>query len=383
MSTFLSRNGLEEIAVGGILGLQTILPIFLSIPFGFIGDRVGHKKMITFGSVGMFLGAGLCYLTSQTLWLIVPAQLISGVAQMTVWISAQALILEIGTSCPDRKIAQFSTLTALGQAAGPLMAGFLVDFYGYSFDFFANALMSLIMLGCAMLLSSKRSAEKNGAAPGHSLRQELRSILVNSYWQGIELARKRDVFYTLVFTFLLAFTLNQRTSFYPIYLHESGWGVSMIGILISIGSISAILVRFICPLLLARMSAWTLMQVCNVVSIAGMFLTPLFDSFYVLAVVSCFTGLALGLNQPLSLQLIYQFTDSQQYGLSIGIRMICNRLAQFVNPLSFALFSHVVGMGIAFYLTGALLISVLLFANHRLSIRPIANIKPKRGIFHG
>lgn len=114
------------------------------IPSGFIGDRFGPRKALTFGAVITIVG-NLIFSQGASLTSLVIGQLINGLGQAMGWNSAVKMIVNwFPRSRRATAIGLFITCVTIGSSFGIRAAGYLGDHMGWRSAFtFLPALLGL------------------------------------------------------------------------------------------------------------------------------------------------------------------------------------------------------------------------------------------------
>ncbi|MBD3361385.1 MFS transporter [Candidatus Woesearchaeota archaeon] len=156
-----------KIYIGTII-ITSILKMLSNRHWGIITDRYGDKPVAVICMFGTAL-VPLTYLfvTPNTLWLIVPAQIISGIAWAGVDLSAFNLLLDFTN--PKRRateIAQHNMIIAIPLIISPIFGGILADniqhfvITGIPFVFLVSAILRLISSGLMYRISEPRAKRK-------------------------------------------------------------------------------------------------------------------------------------------------------------------------------------------------------------------------------
>jgi len=340
--------GMTEAEIGMVVGVYAVLPFLLAIPSGGIADKIGRVKVLRFGSVLMLL-SGAFYMLSSNIYFLFVGQIFAGFGQMLVWLVIQVMITTEKTKQSER-IASFTLYTTLGQVLGPLIGGFLTEKFHMGVNFGVYTLFSFILVVFAFQL-------KEPNRPILTTKMNIKKM----YGSSLLLLRNKGILATLLCTFIALFILDARMTFLPIYLQDIGITPFQIGLLISIGACSALFIKPIYPALIKYFGYKILLIITFIISLSLLFLTPVLNQFYSFAVLLVVSGLALGINQPLSLSMISDQTEDSERGIAIGLRLMANRLSQLLDPFMFGMLTLVFGLKISFILIGffLLLLSIL------------------------
>lgn len=365
ITLYAASLGLQGLSIGIVLAVYALLPMLAAIPGGFIADRFGRSTVLRAGSF-MMLGSGLLYWISSGPWTLALAQLLAGLGQMAVWLAVQVLITEGPAQGNEGRFATFSLYMAIGQMLAPLLSGYLADHFGYKMVFAGYILSSMLLLitswKCRDESPSALPSEKaEGSSPLPLPLKSTSEKLFRWLGQCLGLLRNPGFAVILLTTFISLFIIDVRTAYLPLHLESLGISNTKVGLLVSIGAVSALFVRPIYPRLMARLSFGWMLILTYAVSLLLLFVTPLLTNFYGIAALVFITGLALGINQPLTLSMIAHSTAPEERGLGIGLRLMSNRAAQLMDPLLFGFFTAFVSLQASFLLVGALLLACCVF----------------------
>ena len=124
-------GGATAATVGVLIALYALLPMLLAVPAGRVIDRIGVRRPMLAGSIGVACGAALPALWPGLPALYVAATLI-GASFMTFQVATQYATGEL--SGPDARAEGYSLLAlgySLSSFAGPLVTGFVIDHWGF------------------------------------------------------------------------------------------------------------------------------------------------------------------------------------------------------------------------------------------------------------
>lgn len=121
--------GLSYEFFGAAAALATVTKIITHRYIGLITDRIGDKPVMAFSVLGTALVPLLfLFTTKETLWMIIPAQIISGMFWAGVDLASFNLLLDF--SNPKKRavqIAEFSIITSIPLIIAPILGGYIVD----------------------------------------------------------------------------------------------------------------------------------------------------------------------------------------------------------------------------------------------------------------
>lgn len=122
---------MDEQTIGVMTGVL-LLGVTVANPLiGWMGDRFGHRRIMTLGSVVMALSAALAIFAPAVGWFYAVFGL-AGFAQAVLWTTTMAMTVEFGQD--DERpyyIGLANTLTAPTTILSPILGGWLVDTLGF------------------------------------------------------------------------------------------------------------------------------------------------------------------------------------------------------------------------------------------------------------
>ena len=337
----LSR-GASAFTVGVLISLYALLPMFLSVPAGRLVDRIGARRPMLFGSVAIGISAVLPVAFPGMPALFVSATLL-GIGFMAFQLAAQNTTGEIGG--PAARARNFSLL-ALGYSvssfAGPLVAGFAIDHFGYRAAFGIFALLPLIPIA---VLTKGRLAlpepHENRATTPHG---------------GIAaLLRHRTLRRVFAANALLSLGWDLHTIFVPIYGAKIGLSASEIGGVLSAFAAGVFVVRFFMPTIGRKLREQQVLAASMLVAAAVFFAFPFLQSVTALFALSFTLGLGLGGGQPIVLSLLHTLARPGRLGEAAGVRMALVNSMSFGAPIVLGAIGASVGIVPVFWTVGACL----------------------------
>ena len=337
----LADLGSGDALIGVILGLFSLATFALALPGGRLMDNFGLRRALLAGSAGMVV-TGLAFAFSTLVWQVAAVLIVAGITELAVWLSMQALASQAGAGEDLRRhLALFSFAWGAGAAVGPSLGSAL---YARG-DFAAVALLYAAMAGVALICAAAvpsvtRSAHRD--EPPVAMRSAVRSMWSSSAVRSV-----------LLSSFVVLFVYGIRNSFYPLLLEREGVPVPQIGLLLSTIGVASLLVRLPLPVLVRRIGPRRALILSMWLPIAGMTVTPWVSSMWLLLPAAAVVGLGMGINAPVTVELMALATAPRERGLAMGMRVSANRLAQMVQPVLFGTVAATIGMPFAFAAGGA------------------------------
>jgi MFS family permease len=342
----LDALGASEAVVGFVVALFPLSSLGLAIPSGRLVDRIGVQRMLVAGFVGMAItGAGFALSTSTATIAVLTAAI--GLTELATWIALQSLASAAGTGeFLTKQLALFSLAWGVGLAGGPMLGAVVYDRFGF-------ALVGTLYLTCGAvaLLCIWRAPRVVIGAHGAVARIRTRDG-IRSMWAAAPIRA------TLLSSFVVLFVIGVKGSFLPLYLERAGLSVPRIGVVLSAMGVAALVIRIPLPWFLRRYGAAPTLVASMWLALVPMTMMPAVQGFGLWLALGIVCGLGLGINPPVTVELMAQHTDASVRGLAMGLRLTANRVAQIIQPVFFGAVISTAGFGAAFALSGGALAAV-------------------------
>ncbi|HSV78625.1 MAG TPA: MFS transporter [Ramlibacter sp.] len=334
------QAGYSQAAVGGLLALFSLMPVFIALPAGRFADRHGLKKPVGWAVIAAALGAALAA-AFPVLPMLCLAALLSGGATVATLIALQRHVGRAAAG-PSELRKVFSWLAigpAISNFIGPFLSGLIIDHVGYRAAFTLLALLPLVCWLCVRTATELPPVEE----PAHGRR-----------------TRAWDLFRSPVFTRLmlvnwfLSSAWELHSFVLPVLGHERGLSASVIGTILGAFALSAAAIRLLLPVVAARVREWALIATAMIVAAAVYGVYPLMDSALAMGACSMVLGLALGLVQPMVMSMLHQVTPEHRHGEAVGMRMMVINASSVLMPTIFGAASAAMGVAGLFWTIAAL-----------------------------
>lgn len=235
-------NGSEIIWIASAFMVPVVV---FELSFGLLGDRFGHRRLISIGALTLALGSLLCTLapTVQIMWI---GSAINGLGAGAMYPASLALLAVVTPTLAQRAkaIAAWSGCLSAGAVIAPVMAGGLASAGMWQLSYGA-----VVILGVGIAVFSRLAAAESPRLPARAVD-----------WGG-------QITLALGLTLIL-FALIQGP--------ESGWTTPSVWISLLVGLVS--LVAFIViqrrvgnPLLQLELFRNPAFSVASIVAVVGMF----------------------------------------------------------------------------------------------------------------
>ncbi|MGP1609357.1 MAG: MFS transporter, partial [Burkholderiales bacterium] len=243
MSLSALELGANEFFVGMLFSTYALFPLLLSVYAGKISDRIGFRRPMLYGTIGLLAGLALPFLVFRLEALYVAAALI-GCCYIFYTVAVQHLIGAMADGVDRTKnYSWFSLGIGMTALLGPTSAGFLIDAIGHRATFAVLAAMPVVpmlLLGLWTGWLPKTThtpvstAEKATHRVGDLVRnQSLRRVLITA---GI-----------------IETALELYNLLLPIYGHRIGLSASEIGMILGAFGLALLIVRSVMAHLVKRL----------------------------------------------------------------------------------------------------------------------------------
>jgi len=349
--------GASATVIGIAAGARSLLPFLFSIHGGALLDRLGVRRVMVFCAAAS-CGLALLYPAVPLIGALILFQIVAGFLQTLGWIGAQTQIGQL-TGGQATYMGRFTFISIIANFFTPPLAGIAWDLAG------AWGAFGAISLWAGMLwVSSAAMPVPDGAAVQKGPLQ-LRDLLpkLDDYRAAFRLAASPAVGFVVLCSFLMNSNISMRFTFLPVYLTEVGFEGATIGLFVG----AAFLFGAPAALFTGRLERlmappWMLLILIAVAAVA-IGATPAFTGIAGLAFLTCLFGLAAGLALALVMTLLSRTVPTDGLGKSIGLRTTANRFSSLVIPILMGGLIDLLGLGIGFVVTAALVIGSVLLAS--------------------
>jgi MFS family permease len=335
-------QGANAATVGVLLALYAVLPMFLAISAGRLADRIGVRRPMLVGSCGIAVGAALPFIVPGLASLFVTAVLI-GVSFMAFQVATQYATGELGG--PEARVRNFGLL-ALGYSTssitGPLVAGFVIDHFGFRATF--AVLMLLPLIPVAVLAGNRLSLP--GPHPAHA---------AHPLSHALDLVMHTELRRVFAINALLTMAWELHTIFVPIYGNSIGLSASWIGLILAAFASATFVVRLAMPLIARRLTEHRVLTAALFIAGAVYIAFPFSRNVGTLMTLSFCLGIGLGSGQPMVMALLHSHAPPGRMGEAAGVRMsLINSMAVAV-PLLFGAVGATFGLAPVLWSVGLFL----------------------------
>jgi predicted MFS family arabinose efflux permease len=334
--------GAQPFDIGLLLATYGLFALVLAVYVGRVTDRYGVRAPIVAGVVATVVGILLPYV-----WPTLPAIFLSAAITGTGFIFAQVGLQTLTGSLAEgeartRNINLYALVISTADFIGPVVTGFAIDHSGH-----VSAYLYLAVLSATTLLGLAFIARSFPGGNGHPRGKRARRM---ADLIGVPNLRRVFIASAVVMTGLDLFQL-----YMPLYGHRIGLSASAIGLVLGAFAAAGFVTRAVMTLIVRRLGEETTLIGSIVCAACTFVLIPFVENGYALGLISFALGLGMGLGQPLSVILAYNYSPPGRAGETIGLRIAINNSMHVVVPTALGGMGSLIGVGPVFWLSSAML----------------------------
>ena len=293
--------------IGLVAGASTLTGVVLKLPAGAISDAVGRRAVL-FSAGGVFALMPFSYPLASTLTGLLLLRLVHGSATALFGPTASATLSDVAPAAErGRWLGTYSAIQGCGQAAGPVIAGWLLAWSGFSRTFTAAGFLGLTawLLLATVVPSAKRSSRLELVNVGAAVRAVMRDsrLILTSIAQAGQF-----------------FLHGLLTAFLPLYaVDRAGLGAAQAGLLFGAQMLTTIVSRPLFGAVSDRIGRPPMIVGGLGMCAAAVGALAIAQSFAVLLMISAVYGAGLAVTTSSTAALITDLSDRSRYGAAHGL----------------------------------------------------------------
>lgn len=310
----------------------SILPLCIAISAGKIIDQFGEKLPLIIGMVGMMITLLLPFLF-ESIWALFVMKFFLGGSQLLGILASQNGVQKVVMpEGRNKTIANFSLFSSLGMLLGPLVGTYVGAIFNYRTVYLVLATMCTIPLVCSLLLHPTEVVKSE--VNNKSAINEVKEVL-----------KRPGLTPVLIISMLSLSTLDIFYVYFPLYAKSIGLTVIQIGWVLSIQALCNALTRMFLDRFIQWIGYMYVLLVALLLGVISFGALIMFDHIIYILLIASLLGVGLGIIQPLTTTLTFNFAPDGRTGLALGIRLTGNRVGQICIPLVFGSISGITGIG--------------------------------------
>ncbi|WP_256104732.1 MFS transporter [Streptomyces sp. ODS05-4] len=341
--------GADERAVGVIAGVYALLPLFAAVPLGRRTDRGRCAPLLPAGVVLIAGGCALSGTAGSLPWMAVWSG-VMGLGHLAFVIGAQSIVARRSAPAEqDRDFGHFTIGASLGQLAGPVAAGLLVD--GGPAGGGLGPTSALALLAAAAVAACSLTSLWRIEAPPGPARARPATVPVH------RILRTRGVPAGILTSLAVLSATDVLTAYLPVVGEHRGIAPATVGLLLSLRAAATIACRLVMTPMIRLVGRTALLT--GTCALGGLLCAgvALPVPVWALAVMLAALGFCLGVGQPLSMTTVVRAAPDDARSTALALRLTGNRLGQVAAPASAGLVAGTAGPAAPFTMLGALLLA--------------------------
>jgi MFS family permease len=334
--------GATPLHIGLLLAAYGVFPLLMAVSAGRIADRYGSRIPVIFGMVVCTLGAVLPWF-APSLPLLFAAALVTGFGFILGQVALQSLVGSLGEGeARTRNFNNYALIVAMADFVGPVVAGFSIDHLGHVPAYLvmgAFGVTSVVMI----LVLARRIPLRRRPAPAPAGQSML------------DLFRDPDMRRVLIASAVVMTGIDLFQLYMPLYGHQVGLSASAIGMVLGTAAAATFVSRALLPTLAAHYGQEATLLYSLFLTAAMFILISLFSSGLVLGLICFVLGLGMGLGQPLTVMLCYQYSPRGRSGESLGLRIAINNSMHVAVPALFGAVGSAFGLAPVFWVSAGVI----------------------------
>ena len=341
------KQGFSPVAVGALLALFALSPMFSALPAGRYSDRRGLQKLtrmsVVLAASGIFLSA---------IWPIFPVMCLSalavGGATGMVLIALQRHVGRMATDPGALKVA-FSWLSlgpAVSNFLGPVAAGLLIDFAGPSAGDVSGFRWAFLLMALFPLFTWFWVRQ----VPELPLSPELPNAQPR---RALDLLAEPMMRRLLSVNWLLSSCWDVHTFLVPVLGHERGYSASVVGSILGAFALASAFIRICLPFISRHVKEHQIITFAMASTGVIFAFYPLMPTPWAMGACSVMLGLVLGTVQPMIMSTLHQITPAHRQGEALGLRLMSINASSVFMPMVFGAVGAIAGVAPVFWVVGA------------------------------
>lgn len=349
-SLYARQLGASLTLVGILSSAVGLTRLVVSMPLGYVSDRVGRKKVITLGMVSFALALAL-FAVAPNAYFLLPGRVVDGVAMVCTFLIGAAYVSDIAAP-EERGLAYglYATSMGLGFTVGPLVAAAVAARYGIAGSYWAGAAVGLTGAGIAAWRLRDVRPE---VAVVPQRRSPLADLGAMTHNRGLMAGSLANLLMSLVFG-------GAVVNFFPVYAAQLGISQAVISSMFSARAFTSTSARLPTGAIASRVPSRSMMVLALCLATAVMFLIPRTEQRLVLSLLLIVEGIAFGSFLTSGQIFVAQHSAAETRGAAVGAYSTAGSVGSIFGPVILGVAADVGGVQTAFWLTGVLVLLGLL-----------------------
>ena len=361
---YASSLGINTAQIGFINSAFFLMAGFLSLPLGFVSDRLGRKPLASMGLLVISAASFMLYFSHtfiQMMW----SYLFIGLGYAAFGPTMMSFVADISPATHlGRSYGWYTTALYCGMSLGPAAGGYIAQASGFLQVFLVSGVLVFLNFWIVIFfLPRTRSVLKPRAKKTTS------AILVR------QLFKNRPLMGCWIITLGGCFGLGMFITFIPLHAKNNSLNVSQIGLVFFVqglvNAISRIPLGYLSDRVVDRKNLVVLGMMGFVVAMAGFGISRTVGHFVMFAIT---LGASMGLAFTSVGALIAETVDPDSRGVAMGGYNTCIYLGMMLSSTLMGTVILMIGFEYVFYLTAGLnLLLIGVFYLFMKNFSPVRN----------
>ena len=370
--------GVSAAAIGITIGLFGFGRLVTSLPAGYLAQRYGRKRVLGLGAAINVVGAAMVSVSFSYAWLT-GWRFVSGFGGSIFLTVATIYLRDEATPETRGRLLSLQELSILaGQTLGPLLGGYMADFFGLRVPLYAQAILMAVSLGVIVFAlpesrwreeaeERRRASASPSARGGRSAPQRSAAEGEGDVGQG----RQRGAMWRLIFSpafifvglFALMIVANRqgaRFSVMPLFGGEKGFEPDALGLWISVTHFPQFFTTLASGYLSDRFGRKTPIIPSIALICLGIAAFIWAGNLWQLLLSGALLGLGEGLGSPASTVFFADISPPGMEGVTIGLLRTFGGVGTIVGALALGAIADAAGFSWSLWVDAAILAAAAL-----------------------
>ena len=321
-SLFIENLGANVLEISLVISLQGLVSTILMIPSGIFMSKIGEKRMLLISSI-ISMVALIFYTFARGWQELLPWALIYGSIFSTFVVTRMSIIAD--HSSTENRATTYGLMNmtwSLGSLLGPLIAGLLVDLYGWNPLFYLASFISVLSIIPALFIKGKtriiKESEKK-EEPDHTFDSKTVRII--------------SLFFLMQFAMCTGMgVINIMMPLYLIKIFSTS--ATEVGIFLSIGvGLSTLLTQLPSGLVADKFGNKKVLLSCAILTALLYLIAPFMGNYILLVIVYMLINASWSMTWPSSVAYLVDSVPKPKRSIAISIRQTAIRLGFTIGPL--------------------------------------------------
>lgn len=321
-SLFIENLGANVLEISLVISLQGLVSTILMIPSGIFMNKIGEKRMLLISSI-ISMVALIFYTFARGWQELLPWALIYGSIFSTFVVTRMSIIAD--HSSTENRATTYGLMNmtwSLGSLLGPLIAGLLVDLYGWNPLFYLASFISVLSIIPALFFKGKtriiKESEKK-EEPDHTFDSKTVRII--------------SLFFLMQFAMCTGMgVINIMMPLYLIKIFSTS--ATEVGIFLSIGvGLSTLLTQLPSGLVADKFGNKKVLLSCAILTALLYLIAPFMGNYILLVIVYMLINASWSMTWPSSVAYLVDSVPKPKRSIAISIRQTGIRLGFTIGPL--------------------------------------------------